>query len=349
MINVIGVMSGSSLDGLDIGVFSFQEKNSKYDFKFLKFKTFQIPKSIFKQLKAADTLGESALQKLDIEYGEYIAKCILRFLENSPIKAELISVHGHTVFHEPHKGVSLQIGNAQTIANYTNITTIDNFRIYDIEKGGQGAPLVPAGDMLLFGNYNACINLGGIANITLNDSKKAFDITYCNRALNFLASKLKLKFDAEGKIARGGKLIAAFLKQLEEIDYLNYLPPKSLNNQNFELQYLPIFQNFLKSNVADLLHTYNIFLSTQIGKFLKKNDQVLITGGGAHNHFLIELLQNNYCRGIVIPPKKLINGKESLVFAFLGYLKYHNKINVYSCFTGASENSYAGDIHHPEN
>ncbi len=340
---VLGIMSGSSLDGIDIGCFEFQANN----FKILKTKTYPIGKSLFQKLKTSDKLSEQKLKILDETFGRFIGEMVSRFLKNTKLIPKFIGLHGHTVFHEPGKGFSLQIGAPKIVASITGLTTVADFRNIDISLGGQGAPLVPFGDINLFPGYDAYINLGGIANITLPSKNLAFDITYANRALNFIANKLGLSYDNKGKLAREGSLIAELFETLQKDKYLKINPPKSLNNQDFDQTILPVISNYLDEPM-NVLHTYNHFLAENISRWITPKSKVLITGGGAKNKFLVELIEETSKSEIITPKKEIIDFKEALIFAFLALKKIKGELNVLSKFTGASNDSVSGMIFYPQ-
>jgi len=344
---IIGVMSGSSLDGLDIGAFTFENRKSNWNYKILKFKTFEIPNELKKNLSNSDKLSKILLNNLDKNYGEFIGLKILEFISDLNTLPSLLGVHGHTVFHEPKKGFSLQIGSSVEISKLTQIPTISNFRNEDIINGGQGAPLVPIGDELLFSEFDICVNLGGIANITDKKRKIAFDLCYCNRALNFLSQKLNKPYDLGGKIAETGELNIDFLNQLQALKYLKKEPPKSLNNQDFSKDIIPLIKLFEKEKPKSLLNSYVVFLAEEISKYLGKTNKVLISGGGALNDFLIKSIKERSPSSITVPEKVIIEGKEALIFAFMALLKFEKKINVLSSYTGSYRDSSSGEIQNP--
>ena len=308
---ILGIMSGSSLDGLDIGAFKFNFTKNGWAFEIIAFKTFAIPEKLKSQLINADKLEKTELNELDILCGKFISECIIEFNNEYNLNPELIGVHGHTVFHEPKKGFSLQLGNGKIIAEKTNITTVSDFRNEDIQKGGQGAPLVPIGDNLLFRDYDACINLGGIANVTLKDAKVAFDIYYCNRALNYLSNKLGFEYDKNGTLSQKGKINRDLLIEVNRIKYLKLQGPKSLNNQDFERFLIPIFNQFKNDKTEDLLRTYIEFLADLIAFSATNCKNILVTGGGANNSFFMEILQKKSNSTTKIPDSIIIDSKEA--------------------------------------
>ena len=229
-INVIGVMSGTSLDGLDLCLVSFESDNYS-KFKILNSETFNYSSNWTNRLSNAINLNEKDLNILDHEYGKLISNYINKFMvEIGGPKVNLVSSHGHTVFHKPEKGITKQIGNGEIIFNNINSSLICDFRTQDIELGGQGAPLVPIGDLNLFKEYKYCLNLGGFSNISIkkNKSIKAFDICPVNTILNYYSKKLGKPFDENGKLSEKGSVNVNLLKKLNSLDYYKLKGPKSL-------------------------------------------------------------------------------------------------------------------------
>jgi anhydro-N-acetylmuramic acid kinase len=342
---VAGLMSGTSLDGLDIALCRFKKGKNGYKFKVLAAQTF--PHSNTLKLKLRNIYSAKALDivKLHHEFGKYLGETTVKFLEEKKLKAEAIASHGHTIFHQPHLGFTTQIGCGASIAAAAEITTVCDFRSLDVALNGQGAPLVPIGDKLLFGNYDSCLNLGGIANISFDKKKErhAFDICICNMALNFLAEKNKKKFDEGGKMAASGKVNKALLKKMNTLEFYKIRGSRSLGYEDFEERFLPI----LKGNTNDLLATFTEHVAQQIASVLNANKlkTVLITGGGAFNTHLITLIKQKTKCKIVIPNKTIVNFKEAIIFAFLGYLRLHHRINTLKTVTGAKSNSIGGAVY----
>ena len=215
--------------------------------------------------------------------------------------------------------------------------------------GGEGAPLVPVGELKLFYHLDTFINLGGFANITLKNQKQiiAYDICPVNLILNLLANKINKSYDKDGKLARKGKLIPELEKKLLAIDFFKLNPPKSLGFEWVKENIIPILETFEKRSINDVLHTYTIFISKQISYALRGRKEVLITGGGAFNSFLIQQIKNRTSCAVCIPEKKIINFKEAIIFAFLGLLRDQKQINCYASVTGAKQNHSSGNIFLP--
>ena len=348
---IIGLMSGTSLDGLDLACCNFWRENGKWVFEIEKAETVPYSEKWKVRLNSAKHLSglESAL--LDVELGIWMGQQVRLFSDEFRESVDFISSHGHTVFHQPARGLTLQIGSASHLSVETGLPVISDFRSLDVAKGGQGAPLVPIGDELLFPAYDFCLNLGGIANVSSNiDGKRiAYDLTFCNMGLNYVCSWLGLAYDEDGKIAKSGKLIQPLLKQLNELSFYGLNYPKSLGSEWFEQQIVPLVDIY-KSNSSDVLYTLVHHSAYQIAYSLKnlRNEKgtILITGGGAHNTFLIATLQ--FYLGskfiIEIPSEKLVDFKEALIFAFLGVLRAENQVNTFASVTGAKSDSSSGQI-----
>ncbi len=344
----IGVMSGTSLDGVDVALCLFDFKQKVWHYKLLKSATFAYTKEWKAKLTNAPNLSSYEFIKLHKEYGVYLGSLVNLFLKGLPIKISLIASHGHTIFHNPSENITFQIGDGHFIASETGITTISDFRTMDVAMGGQGAPLVPIGDELLFANYDFCLNLGGIANISYNDEGKriAFDICPVNMAINYLANKVGKEFDKDGFIAQKGKINNVLLKSLNSLNFYSLPTPKSLGREWFELEFLPLINNDFLS-IEDVIRTVYEHISIQIGKVLPGDKQrsILTTGGGALNKFLVQILEQNSIHQFVVPIREVIEFKEAIIFAFLGVLRSRNEINILASATGAKVDSVGGVIH----
>lgn len=345
---VVGAMAGSSMDGLDLTLVSFTLTNGFWTYEIIGSSTVSYNEHLHEQLRDSPTKSQSEKNDLDHLFGEWIGDQINLFLtQYGNTKVDLLAVHGHTVMHAPHEGISWQLGSGQRIAEKTNIASVTDFRTADISEGGQGAPLVPMGDFVLFKEYDACLNLGGIANVSIRDKEMAWDICPCNQVLNFYANKLGFEYDKEGDLARGGVVSNELLEQIFQIDYFSKEGPKSLPNG-----FIP---HHLLDTVdpSDGLRSYVEFIALQISKdlsFIKKESpKLLITGGGAFNSFLIERTRHYLSDWMVeIPNQELISFKEALIFAFLGLKRFRGEVNVQSSVTGASKDTSSGVIHFPK-
>lgn len=342
-------MSGTSLDGIDMTYVNFQ-KNKFWEYKILFAKTFKYDDLWKKKLECSQDLNSNELKILNEQYTQFLAYKINKFIEENSIKEiDFIGSHGHTIFHKPSAGYTFQIGNIQNLANYVGKTIICDFRIGDIMLGGQGAPLVPIGDLLLFKNHDTCLNLGGFSNISIKKNNKviAYDICAVNTVFNFLSKKIKLEFDNEGSNARKGKLIKDLYDKLENLKYYSLNPPKSLGIEWVKSKVFPLLEHFSSYSVYDLMHTYLVHISKEIAKNLNQSDSVLITGGGAYNSFLIEQIRKHTKAELILPERLLIEYKEAIIFGFLGVLKFRKEINCLKSVTGSKKNHSSGKIFHP--
>lgn len=340
---VLGVMSGTSLDGIDLAICTFT-KNPNWQFKITKYNTFKYSDYWKKTLENLHTKNRDSISKIDVKYGELIAMNINSFLANE--KVDLIASHGHTIFHQPENNFTLQIGNGKTIANITKIKTINNFRKLDVSLGGQGAPLVPIGDLYLFHEYKYCINLGGFANISIKQKHKiiAFDICPVNIVMNKISKKLLLDFDKNGDIAKNGKLIPKLLEKLNNLDFYKQKAPKSLAREWVEKFITPLLLSHYEAK--DMLHTFCEHVAIQIGVLL--NDKsALFTGGGVFNSYLMSRIAYHSKSEIFIPDQKIINFKEALIFGFLGLLRFKNETNCLKSVTGSKRDNCGGEINNP--
>jgi anhydro-N-acetylmuramic acid kinase len=344
--NILGIMSGTSLDGLDMAFCSFSRSRSGWNYKVVRAVTIPYPPELYTSLKNSIYLNGEELSCLDHDYGKWIGKECLKFLDGNKLEAQWISSHGHTVFHQPLKGFTLQIGNGNDIAAQTGIPVICDFRTLDVALGGQGAPLVPAGEEYLFGMYDYCLNLGGFSNISYNieNHRIAFDICPVNMGLNFLCGKMGFQYDENGNSGRLGHVIHGMLNKLNNLSYYRQKPPKSLGREWFINQIEPIINQ--ETEVNDVLRTFYEHISYQICSVLKNKGgkKVLVTGGGAKNEFLVDLITKSTDCEIVIPDAMLIDFKEAIIFAFLGYLRINNIPNTFSSVTGALRDSCGGMV-----
>jgi len=350
--NVIGTMSGTSLDGLDIAYCTFKFSEDKWTFKINESTTVIFPKNIEEKLKSAINMNGLDLMKTHNELGNYIGQSINDFINRGSIDTNginCISSHGHTIFHQPESNLTTQIGNGANISAITKIPVICDFRTIDIALGGQGAPLVPIGDKLLFTEYNYCINLGGIANISFerNNKRVAFDICPVNIVLNKLSQGLGFDYDKNGDLAKTGKIDKKLLNQLNNLSYYKKLHPKSLGIEWIENEVFPII-NLSSISTEDKLRTFTEHISIQISNNLNtNNNSVLLSGGGTFNSFLAERIKANTNNQVIIPSNQIIDFKEALIFAFLGVLRLRKEVNCLQSATGASHDNIGGCIYHP--
>lgn len=338
-------MSGTSLDGIDLVYVKFDSENYA-DFQILTATTIPYSKKWKENLRNAITFPKEKITELDILFGKLLGQEVNRFIEKHQIKTvDFIASHGHTVFHQPENGITLQIGNGQEIANITNQKVICDFRTQDVQLGGQGAPLVPIGDELLFSNYQYCINLGGFANISYkkNNQRIAFDICPVNIVLNYYCQKIGLEYDDKGKLASEGKVHQSLLQKLNLLEFYIKKPPKSLGLEWVKQHIFSLIDTYNLSE-KDILRTFVEHSAYQIGSIIKESHSVLVTGGGVFNSFLINRIEHYANTKITLPSKKIIEYKEALIFAFLGLLRNNNEVNCLKSVTGASKNHSSGTV-----
>ena len=343
--SAIGLMSGTSLDGLDICYVKFQFPDI-HRFEILQAETISYDENWKLKLKNSIYLSAEELTKLDFDYGMYLGKSVKEFIQKNQIEnLDFISSHGHTVFHNPAENYTLQIGKGQGIFIETGIKTIYDFRSQDVLFGGQGAPLVPIGDEVLFSEFDACLNLGGFSNISFerNSNRIAFDICPVNIVLNQLAEQLNKTYDINGEIARSGKINFDLLEKLNELEYYKNPFPKSLGVEWCNQKIFPLFENLI-IKTDDIISTFTEHIAFQIAEILNFNSikNVLVTGGGAYNIYLIELIRKKTNTEIIIPENSLVEYKEALIFALMGILRLENQTNVLKSVTGAHKNHSSG-------
>ena len=343
-------MSGTSLDGVDL-VFTEIDFKDHIDYSIIASET--IPYSAEWKLKLSNAINydPANLNKIDSEYTEYLAEVISGFIQKYEIDLlDAVCSHGHTIKHRPKQGITFQIGNMPKLAKLIQVPVVCDFRVQDVELGGQGAPLVPIGDRLFFSQYKYCINLGGFANISLeSDAQRiAYDICPVNTVLNFFMNKLNKEYDKDGEVSRSGKLNANLLDKLNSLQYYKRSAPKSLGIEWVNSEIIPMLENY-QNDIPDVLHTFSIHAATQIANSLdnRSKSKVLLTGGGTFNKFLVEEIRAKSACDFVIPVKELIDFKEALIFALLGVLKLREEVNVLSSVTGAKMDHSSGRIYEP--
>jgi len=350
--NVIGVMSGTSLDGVDLAHIQFRIKDKKWDFTILESETIPYDLTWVQTLKTAVDFSQIELEKLNQEYTSLLASIISDFITRHKIEnLDAICTHGHTILHQPHNGFTLQIGNLPEIADLVQQTVVCDFRVQDVQLGGQGAPLVPIGDRILFPEYDYCMNLGGFSNVSFeeNGTRIAFDISPVNTVLNFYANQFGFDYDDKGQISASGEINEALFNELNNLDFYQQNYPKSLGFEFVKETVLPIIESF-EIDITDKMRTFTEHVALQIAQALpNKNGRLLITGGGAYNDFLIERIQFHLPSiQIIIPENKILEFKEAVIFALLGVLKLRGEINVLSSVTGAETDHSSGNIYQPK-
>jgi len=346
-------MSGTSLDGVDLACCHFKSDKGKWNFRIEAAGTVPYNNRWKNWLARAHLLSGRELLDLDIEYGYYLGGLARDFCKKGSFDPGFIASHGHTVFHQPEKGITLQVGNGSALAVKSGVPVVHDFRSLDVSLGGHGAPLVPIGDRLLFEDYDFCLNLGGFSNVSFEEDNQriAFDISPCNIVLNNYAKDLSLDFDEDGKNARQGSVKENLLDELDGLEYYSRKGPKSLGREWLEKEFYPVIQSF-NLNVNDILRTVTEHIAGRIAKVIAGRDmlnasKILITGGGARNSFLVERISEAAGTDLAIPDPQLIDFKEALVFALLGILRSRGQINTLSSVTGATMDSSGGVICYP--
>ena len=348
-------MSGTSLDGLDIAYCHISKTLDRWEYKIAQTKSVAYTSEMKEKLKKSIYLSADELLVFNNSYGQWLGEKVKIFIRENHLHVDFIASHGHTTHHQPENGLTYQIGSGQHLANESACKVVCDFRTNDVALGGQGAPLVPIGDQVFFGNYEFCLNLGGISNISFekNGKRIAYDIGLANMILNHITQKIDLQYDKGGQLASTGKINPSMLEQLNALEYYKLPFPKSTGYEWFTQKVVPIIET-IEDSVENLLHTSIHHLCDQIAIQVKANEgntksTLLVTGGGALNDFLVETLKKKLGISIevVVPTKKLIENKEALVFALMGVLRIEKEINVLSSVTGAMRDSSSGVVFLP--
>lgn len=350
---LLGVMSGTSLDGIDLAYVRFQ-KEERWSYELLDCETIDYDEDWVVRLNDAVDLSVEELKSLDTDYTGYLAMIINAFRDRNPLKIDAIASHGHTILHRPDQGVTYQIGNKSELAKICKTLVICDFRVEDVALGGQGAPLVPIGDRLLFEDFTACLNIGGFANISFEQNGKriAYDICPTNIVLNHLTRQLGFDFDKDGAIAASGTVDDLLLKRLNVLAFYKESFPKSLGLEWVKREIFPILDQS-KTTTETKIATFTEHMAVQLAANINllanehSENRILVTGGGAYNKHLIERTQQLTQIKLEIPDAKTIEFKEALIFAFMGVLRLRNSINVLNSVTGASKNHCAGILYSP--
>lgn len=353
---VVGLMSGTSLDGLDIAYVQFQ-KEAGWRFEVIACRSVPFETALREKLASTQNISALELKELDLQFGRWLGEQVKSFLKEIKKTPDLIVSHGHTIFHQPGKCLTMQIGDGYQIMLASGIKTICDLRSLDVALGGQGAPLVPVGDKLLFSEYEYCLNLGGFSNISYDQdgNRIAYDICPVNTVLNSLANKLGLAFDRNGELAAKGRTDVSLLAKLNALPFYSTNPPKSLGIEWVEKNIFPI----LKGNaIENLLNTFTHHIVEQIARSVtdsqvhntNRKSKLLITGGGAKNTYLINCLRQKLegQTEIVVPEETVIEFKEAIIFAFLGLLRLVGKNNTWKSVTGAKRDSSGGILFDPQ-
>jgi len=345
---VLGVMSGTSLDGMDLAVCNFIYEHNKWSFQIIAAETIPYSTQWLNTLQQLHQAGGEELCRVDMEYGKLIGEHCKSFLSKHQLTVDFIASHGHTIFHQPHLGFTKQIGHGAAIAAASGLPVVNDFRSLDVALGGQGAPLVPMGDALLFAEYDACLNLGGFTNISFTQQEKrvAFDICPCNVLLNHLSNRLGMAYDKDGLISASGKMNVALFDALNALPFYQKTGAKSLGIEWVYAHVFPLFDEHSALSVEDLLATTCHHIAHQISRVLSEThtQNVLVTGGGTYHSYLIQLIREYSKQNLVIPNSELIAFKEAIIFALLGFLRWHGMENCLKEVTGSNRNNSGGSI-----
>lgn len=344
---VLGLMSGTSLDGLDIAFCEFELRDKTWSFRIIESSTITYDDFWVQSLRNSRKLSSSELEELDKAYGNFLGSAVLGFVKETELIPDFVASHGHTVFHEPELGITKQIGNGPEIHNITGFKVVCDFRVADVALGGQGAPLVPIGDQLLFNAYQACINIGGFSNISFDYEGKrvAFDISPANIVLNALVAPLGWKFDRNGDLARSGQIVSALLEKLNSLEYYQLPIPKSLGVEWVDEEFWPLIPKSVSTE--DLLCTIVEHIAIQIAHTLDAYhiSNVLMSGGGVYNDYLLSRISKHFSGDVQLPSNEVIEFKEALIFGFLGVLRIREEVNVLGSVTGAEKDHSSGHIY----
>jgi anhydro-N-acetylmuramic acid kinase len=352
-LEIIGLMSGTSLDGLDIAYTSFEFQDNEVKFELLNCETIPYDSELLTEINKYNTLSVPEMLILDKKIGRFYAEKVNEFIKKNKLDSNLIDAiacHGQTIFHQPQNGFTYQIGCGSTLAYHTGIKVVNDFRARDVIAGGQGAPLVPVGDFSLFANKaESFLNIGGFTNISFKKENDiiAFDICPGNLPLNLLANQLGFDFDKNGEIGKSGSIIPELLQHLNSLEFYKSIPPKSLGTEWLENVFYKTISSEYDTN--DLMSSIVEHIAVQISTILKKEKlaSVFITGGGAKNNYLIERIKMHFKGQIIVPEIKIIDFKEAIVFAYLGALYLRNEPTTLTSVTGAKRPVCSGVLHIP--
>ena len=351
--NVLGIMSGSSMDGIDLALCRVEQNDSKWNVTILKAVTVPYNETWRVRLSQVKYQNPEIYVKTDVFYGRYLGELTDAFRKETGLNIDLVASHGHTVFHNPQQWITAQIGDGATLSATAQVPVVSNFRRADVASGGQGAPLVGMGDELLFGEYDFCLNLGGFCNLStqFEGQRIAFDISPCNIVLNRLARERKQKFDQDGQIAESGSVIYPMLEKLNQITFYQKKAPKSLGREWINKEFWHIARDFDDHALEDRMKTLVMHIAVQIGNAVESytnkpmNEvKILVTGGGAYNKTLIDYLKSETESHIIVPEDSIVNYKEAMIFALLGAMRVKNVVNTHPSSTGAKYAVVGGSL-----
>lgn len=346
-LKIVGLMSGTSLDGLDICYVDFNYKDGKWNYEIIKAVSRNYPEDIKMKLSIAQNMSALEYAQFNSDYGLHLGSHVKEFITENGFKPDYIASHGHTIFHQPERRFTSQIGSGAGIAAVSGVNTICDFRSTDVAYWGQGAPLVSIGDKVLYSDYDYCLNLGGISNVSFDNAynkRMAFDICPVNYVLNHYTRSIGLDYDKDGEMAREGSLNFDLLNALNNLDYYSMTGPKTLGREWIEKEIIPLTDSYI-IRLEDKLHTFCEHIAMQIGRNLKRG-RCLLTGGGAFNKYLVERIRINAPKcEFIIPEETTIVFKEALLFAFLGALFVNDQPNCLASVTGAVTNAIGGALY----
>ena len=364
-IKAVGVMSGSSLDGLDIAYCDFMIDTKLpglvSQWNMLDTVSISYTKDYSNRLHKLKSKSALDLAMFHSEFGAYLGDTLKDLIHKHEWEPSFVSSHGHTIFHYPGQHMTFQLGAGQQIADHCQRPCITDLRQSDINFGGQGAPLATLADRFLFPGCTYYLNLGGIMNLSmLKDNKSiGYDLAPANQVLNHLARRAGFEMDKDGLLGAKGKVISNLLDKLKNHPFLRQPHPKSLDNAEVEQHWIQLFKDKADSTV-DILRTYYEFIAYCIGSEIVQLrnqigkdhlfEKILITGGGAHNVFLMKLIENQLeDLGIQLKPceRAVIDFKEALLIAYCGLFRWLEVPLPISQSTGARKDSIAGSIHLP--
>lgn len=346
-VRVMGVMSGSSLDGIDLACCTFEEIDRKWHYRILAGRTVAYDPALRERLLVASRSTGLELARLHRDVGDAIGHAVTAFLPDAP--AELVSSHGHTIFHQPSESLTTQVGCGARIAALGGLPVVCDLRSKDVALGGQGAPLVPLGERLLFPGHQAFLNLGGISNLSIHGSTTlGYDIGICNQALDHLAAEAGMPYDANGDLARTGRVDETLLQALNDLPFHAQSPPRSLGREWSEAEVLPLISG-PGISLRDRMRTVVEHIAFQVGRELDRHgtSDVLVTGGGAHHGLLMERIAACTRARVERPERELIDQKEALIFALLGLLRWQGRPTALASVTGALRDSVGGAVYLP--
>ena len=341
----IGVMSGSSLDGIDLAWCEFVEENGRWEYSIREARTIQHTAQMRQRLTGVMHGSALDLARLHRDLGIVIGEECGELLQGE--KVDVIASHGHTIFHNPDEGLTAQVGCGAQIAALSGTNTVTDFRTMDVALGGQGAPLVPLGEELLFPQHMVFLNIGGICNIALHHTDRimGYDVCIGNQALNYLAEEAGERYDAEGTIARSGVLNGALLQSLNALPFRERAAPRSLGRDWFNENVLPLIKD-PSTPLPDRMRTVVEHIAMQLATALKdSNSNCLVTGGGAYNTFLMDRIRAHSGVYLDIPGPSVVEFKEALIFALLGVLRLREESTALASVTGAKRDSVGGAVY----